>query len=79
MIVISTSLTMRGKPSPRFHVKAWLPFRNCEMYHSSNKLQRKGRVRIYQNKLGATGERNSTYVPIDILAPTFKKVKRILK
>ena len=33
MIIISTSLT-RGQPSPRFHVKAWLPFRNCEMDYS---------------------------------------------
>ena len=31
MIVISTSLTVRGQPSPRFHVEAWLPFRNCEI------------------------------------------------
>ena len=31
MIIISTSLTVRGQPLPRFHVEAWLPFRNCEM------------------------------------------------
>ena len=31
MIIISTSLNVRGQPSPRFHVEAWLPFRNCEM------------------------------------------------
>ena len=31
MIVISTSLTVRGEPSPPFHVEAWLPFRNYEM------------------------------------------------
>ena len=31
MIIISTSLTVRGQLSPRFHVEAWLPFRNCEM------------------------------------------------
>ena len=31
MIIISTSLTVRGQPSPRFYVEAWLPFRNCEM------------------------------------------------
>ena len=30
-INISTSLTVPGQPSPRFHVEAWLPFRNCEM------------------------------------------------
>ena len=26
MIIISTSLTVPGQPSPRFHVKAWLPY-----------------------------------------------------
>ena len=33
MSFISTSLTVRarGQPSPRFHVEAWLLFRNCEM------------------------------------------------
>ena len=31
MIVISTSLTVRGQPSPRFRVEAWLPFRNREL------------------------------------------------
>ena len=31
MIIISTSLTVRGQSSSRFHVEAWLPFRNCEM------------------------------------------------
>ena len=30
MIIISTSLTVPTQPSPRFHVEAWLPFRNCE-------------------------------------------------
>ena len=30
MIIICTSLTVRGQPSPRFHVEAWLPFRNRE-------------------------------------------------
>ena len=30
-IIISTFLTVRGQPLPRFHVEAWLPFRNCEM------------------------------------------------
>ena len=30
MIIISTSLAMRGQPSPRFHVEAWLPFRKYE-------------------------------------------------
>ena len=29
MMIISTSLTVRGQP--RFHVEALLPFRNCEM------------------------------------------------
>ena len=31
MSIISTSLTVPGQPSPRFHVEAWLPFSNCEM------------------------------------------------
>ena len=31
MIINSTSLTVRGQPSPRFHVEAWLTFGNCEM------------------------------------------------
>ena len=31
MSIIYTSLTVPGKPSPRFHVEAGLPFRNCEM------------------------------------------------
>ena len=31
MIIISTSLTVPGQPSHRFHVEAWLPFRNSEM------------------------------------------------
>ena len=40
MSIISTSLTVPGKPSPRFHVEAWLPFRNREMdyYNHSNNL-----------------------------------------
>ena len=36
MIIISTSLTVRGQPSPRFHVEAWLPFKNCEMVYYSD-------------------------------------------
>ena len=31
MIIISTSLTVPTQPSPRFHVEAWLPFRNREI------------------------------------------------
>ena len=31
MSVSSTSLIVPGKPLPRFHEEAWLPFRNCEM------------------------------------------------
>ena len=31
MIIISTSLIVPTQPSPRFHVEAWLPFRNREM------------------------------------------------
>ena len=30
-IINSTSLTVPTQPSPRFHVEAWLPFRNREM------------------------------------------------
>ena len=29
-IIISTSLTVQGQPSPRFHVEACFPFRNRE-------------------------------------------------
>ena len=40
MIIISTSLAVPTQPSPRFHVEAWLPFRNREMdyYSSSDKF-----------------------------------------
>ena len=31
MMIISTSLTVPAQSSPRFHVEAWFPFRNCEM------------------------------------------------
>ena len=31
MIIISIFLTVPGQPSPRFHMEAWLPFRNREM------------------------------------------------
>ena len=34
MIIISTFLTVPTQPSPRFHVEAWLPFRNREMDYS---------------------------------------------
>ena len=34
-IIISTSLTVPTQPSPRFHVEAWLVFRNCEKDRSS--------------------------------------------
>ena len=34
LIIISTSLTAPTQPSPRFHVEAWLPFRNREMDYS---------------------------------------------
>ena len=49
------------------------------LFNFSHKLQKKGKVRNYQNKLGVTGERNRTYVPFDNLAPISKMVKRILK
>ena len=35
MSIISTFLTVRGQPSPRVHVGAWLPFRYCEMDYST--------------------------------------------
>ena len=35
MSIISTSLTVRTQPSPRFPVEAWLPFRSCEMDYFS--------------------------------------------
>ena len=31
MSIISTSLTVRGQPPPRFHVETWLPLSNCEI------------------------------------------------
>ena len=35
--VICAPLTVRTQPLPRFHVEAWLPFRNCEMdYYNNN-------------------------------------------
>ena len=33
--ITSNSVTVPGQPSPRFHVEAWLPFRNCEMDYSN--------------------------------------------
>ena len=35
----STFLTVDGQPSPWFHVKAWLPFRNGEMDYFFNKVK----------------------------------------
>ena len=35
MSTISTSLTVPGQPSSRFHVEAWLPFRNCEIDYTT--------------------------------------------
>ena len=43
MSIFSTSLTVRGQPSPRFRVEAWLPFRNREMNFYNLRL-----VAIYQ-------------------------------
>ena len=45
--IISTSLTVRTQPSPRFHVKAWLPFRNCEMDYWPEKPNRDGTLKMY--------------------------------
>ena len=36
--IISTSLTVPGQPSPQFHVKVWLPTRNCEMDYLDTRL-----------------------------------------
>ena len=33
MSIVSTSPTVPGQPLPRFHIEAWLPFRNCEMVY----------------------------------------------
>ena len=45
MIIISTSLTVPTQRSPRFHVEAWLPFRNCEMdYYSNYRLNIKSKM-----------------------------------
>ena len=35
MSIISTSQTVHGQPSSRFHVEAWLPSRNCETVYWS--------------------------------------------
>ena len=37
MIVISTFVTVPGQKLPRFHVEAWLPYRNCEMDYWSDR------------------------------------------
>ena len=34
VIIIFTSLTVLGQPSPWFHVESWLPYRNREMDYS---------------------------------------------
>ena len=44
MIIISTSLTVPTQPSPRFHVEAWLPFRNREMNYLAVKIYEIGRI-----------------------------------
>ena len=36
MSIISTFFVVPGQPSPRFHVEAWLPFRNSEMDYLSH-------------------------------------------
>ena len=51
MIIISTSLTVPTQPSPRFHVEAWLPFRNREMYYCVNLprfIEKVQKILIYQ-------------------------------
>ena len=57
MIIISTSLSVPTQPSPRFHVEAWLRFRNCEKDYSpylstQNKLfenENKANERVQSN------------------------------
>ena len=49
MIIISTSLTVPAQPSRRFHVEAWLPFRNCEMDYFTRGKKRElicGKIQI---------------------------------
>ena len=38
VIITSIYLTVPGWPSPRFHVEAWLPFRNREMKYYETKI-----------------------------------------
>ena len=46
MIIISTSLTVTTQPSPRFHVEAWLPFRNREMDYSASECNQSDKETI---------------------------------
>ena len=53
MIIISTSLTVPTQPSPRFHVEAWLPFRNREMdYFGARKTGRDDSYCSYNPYMG---------------------------
>ena len=53
MIIISTSLTVPTQPSPRFHLEAWLPFRNCEMDYSIFDSLLFGELSIDKNSLSS--------------------------
>ena len=60
MIFISTSLTVSGHHKPRFHVEAWLPFRNCEMVYYTAVSQNEHNVftskRILKDSYGNGGK-----------------------
>ena len=48
MIIISTSLTVPGRPSPQFYVEARLPFRNREIGCLSLSMQFVSRICCFQ-------------------------------
>ena len=47
MIIISTSLTVPTQPSPRFHVEAWLPFRNRDLNETESFIVKHNTSRYY--------------------------------
>ena len=51
MIMISTSLTVPTQPSPRFHVEAWLPFRNCEKDYCFTNQPHEEEANIFTSQL----------------------------
>ena len=49
MSIISTSLTVRTQPSPRFHVKNVVTFRSCEIDYykvSTDTMTKEGRTKL---------------------------------